>query len=396
MQVQVDGRDVLLTATEFQLLLHMARQPGRVFTRAQLLDAVHGVAVESYERAIDAHVKNIRRKIERDPRSPRHLQTVFGVGYRLVDGDRMRSGPPWGRGAWRPPAVVAGGRAGAVVRRAELAAPRAAHRAAHRLLRRTGAARASSARSSVSSGWCSAPSAWSARRRSTRRWRSPRWCSARVAVVVALLVLRRLAAPVGALIEGAHRIEAGDLSARVPVRGPSDLRSLARAMNDMSSRLEAEETRRRSVLADIAHELRTPLSIIRGQAEAITDGIYPADAEHMAPIVSATESLEMLVNDLGTLTLAGERRVAAPTRADRCRRARQRDARRLRRRGRGGGRAAHRAGRRRTFLRSTPTRAGCAEFWAISSATRWRTRVRAAASGSRELPPTARIRAHRA
>jgi DNA-binding response OmpR family regulator len=85
MQAHVDGRDVVLTATEFQLLLHMARQPGRVFTRAQLLDAVHGVAIESYERAIDAHVKNIRRKIELDPRAPRHLQTVFGVGYRLVD-----------------------------------------------------------------------------------------------------------------------------------------------------------------------------------------------------------------------------------------------------------------------------------------------------------------------
>ena len=125
-----------------------------------------------------------------------------------------------------------------------------------------------------------------------------------LAIVVAIMVLRRLAAPVGALIEGAHRIEAGDLSARVPVRGPSDLRSLARAMNAMSSRLEAEETHRRSVLADIAHELRTPLSIIRGQAEAVTDGIYPADAEHMAPIVSATESMEMLDDDLSTLTLA--------------------------------------------------------------------------------------------
>ncbi len=87
MQVHVDGHEVLLTPTEFQLLLHMARQPGRVFTRAQLLDAVHGVAIESYERAIDAHVKNIRRKIESDPRAPRHLQTVFGVGYRLVDGN---------------------------------------------------------------------------------------------------------------------------------------------------------------------------------------------------------------------------------------------------------------------------------------------------------------------
>jgi two-component system alkaline phosphatase synthesis response regulator PhoP len=86
METSVDGRRVELTATEFQLLLHMARQPGRVFTRAQLLDAVHGVAVESYERAIDAHIKNIRRKIERDPHAPRHLQTVFGVGYRLSDG----------------------------------------------------------------------------------------------------------------------------------------------------------------------------------------------------------------------------------------------------------------------------------------------------------------------
>jgi two-component system sensor histidine kinase BaeS len=125
-----------------------------------------------------------------------------------------------------------------------------------------------------------------------------------LAILVAILVLRRLAAPVGALIDGAHRIEGGDLSTRVPVRGPSDLRTLARAMNAMSSRLDAEETRRRSVLADIAHELRTPLSIIRGQAEAIADGIYPADSEHMAPIISATEALEMLVNDLSTLTLA--------------------------------------------------------------------------------------------
>jgi len=85
MEATVDGRLVDLTATEFALLTHMARQPGRVFTRAQLLDAIHGVAVESYERAVDAHVKNIRRKIEPDPRAPRHIQTVYGVGYRLAE-----------------------------------------------------------------------------------------------------------------------------------------------------------------------------------------------------------------------------------------------------------------------------------------------------------------------
>ena len=85
MEVRIAGRRVELTATEFQLLAAMARHPGRVFTRAQLLDAVHGVAFESYERAIDAHVKNIRRKIEPDPRAPRYLQTVYGVGYRFAE-----------------------------------------------------------------------------------------------------------------------------------------------------------------------------------------------------------------------------------------------------------------------------------------------------------------------
>jgi two-component system alkaline phosphatase synthesis response regulator PhoP len=85
MEVRVQGRRVELTPTEFQLLAAMARQPGRVFSRAQLLDALHGVAFDSYERAIDAHVKNIRRKLEPDPRAPRYLQTVFGVGYRFAD-----------------------------------------------------------------------------------------------------------------------------------------------------------------------------------------------------------------------------------------------------------------------------------------------------------------------
>ena len=83
--VAVAGRTVDLTATEFSILAALAAQPGRVFTRSQLLDAVHGVAFESYERAIDAHVKNIRRKLEPDPHAPRYLLTVHGVGYRLAE-----------------------------------------------------------------------------------------------------------------------------------------------------------------------------------------------------------------------------------------------------------------------------------------------------------------------
>ena len=74
-----------LTATEFQLLATLARQPGRIFTRAQLLDAVRGVEVDSFERAIDAHVKNIRRKIEVDSRKPRYIVTVYGMGYKCAE-----------------------------------------------------------------------------------------------------------------------------------------------------------------------------------------------------------------------------------------------------------------------------------------------------------------------
>jgi DNA-binding response OmpR family regulator len=85
MRVSVGGRPVDLTPTEFQLLVALLREPGRVFTRGQLLDAVHGVAIESYERAIDAHVKNIRKKIEPTPGRPRYLLTVHGVGYRSAD-----------------------------------------------------------------------------------------------------------------------------------------------------------------------------------------------------------------------------------------------------------------------------------------------------------------------
>jgi len=81
----VAGQPIDLTATEFQLLFTLARQPGRIFSREQLLEAIHGVAFDGYDRSVDSHVKNLRRKIEPNPRQPRYIQTVYGVGYRFVD-----------------------------------------------------------------------------------------------------------------------------------------------------------------------------------------------------------------------------------------------------------------------------------------------------------------------
>jgi two-component system alkaline phosphatase synthesis response regulator PhoP len=85
MRARVDGQTVELTPTEFQLLTTFVREPGRVFTRGQLLDALHGVTIDTYERAIDAHVKNLRRKIEPEVGRPHYVLTVHGVGYRFVD-----------------------------------------------------------------------------------------------------------------------------------------------------------------------------------------------------------------------------------------------------------------------------------------------------------------------
>jgi two-component system, OmpR family, alkaline phosphatase synthesis response regulator PhoP len=85
MRAEVAGRRLDLTATEFELLATLARQPGRIFTRAQLLDVIGGLEADSFERAIDAHVKNLRRKLEPDPRSPRYVLTVYGVGYRFAE-----------------------------------------------------------------------------------------------------------------------------------------------------------------------------------------------------------------------------------------------------------------------------------------------------------------------
>jgi two-component system sensor histidine kinase BaeS len=131
-----------------------------------------------------------------------------------------------------------------------------------------------------------------------------------LAAVFALVLLaggvtgmRRVTRPMDDLIEGAERIEHGDYSVHVPETGARELRSVARAFNAMSARLKSSDERRRTFLADVTHELRTPLTVIRGQAEGIADGLYPGDAEHLTPILTATRSLELLVEDLRTLAL---------------------------------------------------------------------------------------------
>ena len=83
--VTVGEQAVSLTPTEFELLAAMASYPGRPFSREQLMDLAYDVAYSGYDRAIDSHIKNLRQKIEPDPRQPLYILTVYGVGYKLSD-----------------------------------------------------------------------------------------------------------------------------------------------------------------------------------------------------------------------------------------------------------------------------------------------------------------------
>jgi len=85
MTVRRGDQPIELTPTEFQLVATLARRPGRVFTRVQLLEAIGGSAVDAVDRVIDSHVKNVRRKLERDPGGRRYIQTVYGIGYRFTE-----------------------------------------------------------------------------------------------------------------------------------------------------------------------------------------------------------------------------------------------------------------------------------------------------------------------
>jgi signal transduction histidine kinase len=131
-----------------------------------------------------------------------------------------------------------------------------------------------------------------------------------VVILVLVLVIflsgavRRAAGPIGDLIEAAGRVETGDYSVRVRERGARELRGVSHAFNTMVARLEEDTTQRRRLLADVSHELRTPLSVIQGNIEALIDGVYQADREHLATILEETRTLSRLVDDLRTLALA--------------------------------------------------------------------------------------------
>ncbi|HEX7556834.1 MAG TPA: ATP-binding protein [Leptolinea sp.] len=123
-------------------------------------------------------------------------------------------------------------------------------------------------------------------------------------MVIGLLLSQRLINPLAEVIAAARAVTSGKLATRVKVQGPDDLRVLTDSFNQMATSLEKNDKEQRNLIADIAHELRTPLAIVQGRLEGIVDGIYPADQAHIQPILQETCQLERLISDLDMLAQA--------------------------------------------------------------------------------------------
>ncbi len=123
-------------------------------------------------------------------------------------------------------------------------------------------------------------------------------------VLLGLAIARGLSAPLGRLATAARRFSQGELDQRVPVKGADEMADLARAFNEMGANLQEAETLRRNLVADIAHELRTPLSVVQGNLQAILDDVYPLEKSEIAQIYDETLVLSRLVNDLRELAQA--------------------------------------------------------------------------------------------
>ena len=150
---------------------------------------------------------------------------------------------------------------------------------------------------------------WTIAQRFGVQLRSPILALVALFGVVAVMILlfgrmRTFATPLEAVMDAADRVAEGDYTVRVPPWGPLPMRALAHSFNTMTERLQNADRLRRNVMADVAHELRTPLSVLQGRLEGLIDGVYPRDDRQLAELLEETRVLSRLIEDLRTLALS--------------------------------------------------------------------------------------------
>ena len=294
-RVTVAGRDVTLTPTEFELLATLAREPGRVWTRSQLLDAVHGFSLETLraghrrphpqpapEAGAGRDVAALR------PHGARRGLCPGGAG-RVSDHGAPQGGPSRWQGRRRH------GRGRGAGRRRRDGRLHGAWASSCWWAWSRRSRRGSRHRSSASSRL---------RRRRRPSPRSPSWWSSCWRSWPGIRVFGSAVRPLGEIASATDRLADGEPGVRVRVRGPRPVRGLAASFNTMAERLDRSRDERRAMLADVTHELRTPITVVQGGLEAMLDGVHPYDEDHVAPLLAETAVMGRLLDDLRTLSLA--------------------------------------------------------------------------------------------
>ena len=260
-EVRLGDEVVDLTRSEFDILATMAAHPGRVYTRLQLLEAASGDAFDGYERTVDAHIKNIRRKLGEDPKSPRTCGRSSASATRSRRRGRCANSASSSRCSsrscswrWAPSSRWASSHATpwpvrSTTYLATLPTPAGGmHMGRGRAM--LGAAEQTFVATVDQSVYIGA------------------FVAIAIAAVAALLLARYLSRPMRQLETAAENLAAGDLSHRVEIAGPAEVAALGDAFNSMADSLEEAEILRRRLVADVAHELRNPIAAARHRPRA--------------------------------------------------------------------------------------------------------------------------------
>src|SRR6266540_995035 len=271
-EVVVAGEPVELTRSEFDLIYALASRSGRVFSRYELVNRVQGYDYEGYERTIDAHVKNLRRKLGDDSGRTVWEPTSTHVGRQMAEMHRQMMGGGALGPEHRLPITVDGSVVGtAIVRLPEVGV---------------------------------LPQDVSFRHSINRLLLFGGIAAGLIALLLGIVLARRATAPARELAGAARAFAAGDRTRRVGYDSPDEFGEMARSFNAMGDAVEEEDRLRRTFAAEVAHEVRTPLAILRSQVEAIQDGVVEPDPGTVASLHEETLRLTRLVGDLETLASA--------------------------------------------------------------------------------------------